>query len=117
MLISSIKFVRPLLGKRRVVVTLANGNRYKIKLDGYAVVVIPSCQQNEAEALRAVYGASWEFLLNGGPIDYLDAGAKRACARLVELLDWPEDLAKMETRDRLYYVVNHFTQAENIFCN
>ena len=115
MLISSIKFERPLFRKRRVVVTLANGNRYKIKLAGYAVVVIPSCQQNEAEALRAVYGASWEFLLNGGQIDYLDSGAKRACARLVELLDWPEELRGMDTLNRLYYVVEHFTIIQNIF--
>lgn len=115
MLISSIKFVRPLLRERRVVVTLANGNRYKIKLEGYAVVVIPACQDNEREALRAVYGAAWEFLLTGGPIDFLDSGAKRACARLVELLDWPEELRGMDTINRLYYVVEHFTIIQNIF--
>ena len=116
MLISSIKFVRPILRKRRIVVTLANRNRYTLKLDGYAVVVIPACKQNETEALRSVYQAGWEFLLNGGR-ESLDAGAKRGCARLVELLEWPGDLEKMETQDRLYYVVNHFTLVENIFCN
>lgn len=114
MKIKSIKFQPGGLFRRRAVsVVLSTGNAYKIKRSGQYAVVIPPCQDGEKEALGVVYSASWEWL-NGVECCTLDAGAKRACGRLVGLLDWPEDYTQ-DTEARLLYVINKFTLAENIF--
>lgn len=110
MKIQSIKFVRPFLGKRYILVSLSSGNAYKIKISGKYAVVIPTCQENEKEALRAAYRAAWEFLMKGKTGEPgLDRTAKQACARLVGFIDWP-DYAPVTTEGKLNFLVHHFTQ-------
>ena len=113
MKIKSIKFVRPFIRRRFVSVELSTGNTYKVKREGRYAVVVPPCKDGETEALTAVYQAAWEWL-NKKKGDTLDAGAKRACGRLVSLLDWPADYTT-DTETRLRFVVNKITYAEDIF--
>jgi len=117
MKIQSIKFNKPFWGRRFVEVSLASGAVYRIKRAGKFVTVTPPCNEGERDALGTVYKAAWEWL-NGAETTTdgytLDAGAKRACGRLVGLLDWPADFSQ-DTETRLRYVVNKFTFAEDIF--
>lgn len=112
-MIRSIKFRKPLLGRRFVVVETSVGNTYKIKREGAYAVVIPPCNEGEKEALKAVYNAVWEWL-NGKGGQTLDRGAKIACGKLVSLLEWPAYYTT-DTQTRLEYVVGQITKAENIF--
>lgn len=114
MKIKSIKFNPGSFFRRRSVsVELSTGNAYRIRRSGKYATVAPPCQDAERDALGAVYNAVWEWL-NGTEGCTLDAGAKRACGRLVSLLEWPGDFTQ-DTEARLLYVVNKMTFAENIF--
>lgn len=114
MKICSIKFQPGGVFRRRAVaVELSTGNVYRIRRSGKYATVVPPCQEAERDALGAVYNAAWEWL-NGTEGCTLDAGAKRACGRLVSLLDWPVDFTQ-DTEARLLFVINKITFAENIF--
>jgi len=118
MKITSIKFERPLLGHRSVVVELSDGGIYTIKSRGRYAYVAPPCADNERPLLSAVYDAAWEWL-SGAKINKggytLDAGAKRACGRIVGYLAWPA-CYEGDTEMKLHYVVDRFTSAQDIIC-
>ena len=115
MTINSIVFVRRRFLRRRYIkVSLSNGRTYKIKRSGAYAVVLPPCSAAERAALSTVYSAAWEWL-NGGDPSYLDRGAKVACGRLVELIDWPIGwMANFSVEARLKYVVECFRTGTNI---
>lgn len=114
MKIESIRFQPGGIFRRRAVsVALSTGNTYRVRRSGNFAIVVPPCQDAERDALGTVYNAVWEWL-NKKEGDTLDAGAKRACGRLVGLLEWPGDFTQ-DTEARLLYVINKITFAENIF--
>ena len=112
MRITGISFITPFIGKRYIKVSLSSGNTYKIKVSKGFAVVIPTCQDNEREALITCYKAAWEFLINGGTGE-LDRTAKIACGRLVGMIDWPEH-APVTTEGKLNYLVYHFAQCKDM---
>ncbi len=114
MKINSIKFREGGLFRRRSVsVELSTGNTYRVRRGGKFAIVVPPCQDAERDALGTVYNAAWEWL-NKKESCTLDAGAKRACGRLVSLLEWPVGFSQ-DTEAKLLYVINKITFAENIF--
>lgn len=112
MKIAKIIFVRRLLGRHRVAVTLNNGKTYKIKSSRGLVVCVPAPTTEEQGAILTVYKAVWLFL-EGREGESLDRGAKIACGKIVELYDWPQDFTQ-NIQTRLEYIVNKIQNAENL---
>ena len=112
MKINSIRFVRPILRRRFVLVELSTGNTYTITREGRFAVVLPPCNDSEKPTLNAVYHAIWPWLEKAEGRDF-DRQTKRAVAQVADRFNWPACFSG-DGLDKYNCIADHIRQGQDI---